>query len=212
MGSKPQIILVGGGGHCRACIDVIELEDRFEIAGIVERSDVSQGDSILGYPILGGDDDLPNLAEKFPYALVTVGQIKNPEPRIRLYKTLLESEFQIPTIISPLAYVSKHACIGLGTIVMHHAIVNACVKVGINCILNTKALLEHDVCVGDNCHISTNSVLNGESIIGSNTFVGSGSIIREGISIGKRCLIRAGSRVIKNIADNKTHIDQDIIL
>jgi len=49
---KPQIILIGGGGHCRACIDVIEMENRFQIAGIVERSESSSGNHILGYPII----------------------------------------------------------------------------------------------------------------------------------------------------------------
>ena len=33
---KEKIILIGGGGHCRACIDVIEQEGRFTIAGIVD--------------------------------------------------------------------------------------------------------------------------------------------------------------------------------
>lgn len=208
---NPLIILVGGGGHCRACIDVIELEDRFQIAGIIEKPEAAQGDNILGYPILGSDNELPILVKDFPYALVAIGQIKRPEPRIRLYESLLELGFQLPIIISPLAYVSKYACIGTGTIVMHHAIVNACANVGNNCILNTKTLLEHDVCVGDNCHISTRSVLNGESIIGSGTFIGSGTIIRECVSIGKNCVLGAGSRVAKNIADNETYTDQDIL-
>lgn len=206
---KHQIILIGGGGHCRACIDVIELENRFQISGIVERPEASHGNNILGYPILGSDDNLPALAKKFPHALVTIGQIKNPDPRIRLYERLLELNFQIPEIISPLAYVSKHACIGTGTIVMHHAMINAGASVGNNCIVNTKALIEHDVCVGDNCHISTTSVLNGESIIGSSTFVGSGGIIKGGVLVGKNCIIGAGARVIKNIPDNKMYIGQD---
>lgn len=207
--SKPQIILIGGGGHCRACIDVIELENRFQIAGIVERPEASSENHILGYPILGSDDDLPALAKIFSYALVTIGQIKSPKPRIRLYEHLLELYFQIPVIISPLAYISKHAKIGQGTIAMHQTIVNAGANVGNNCILNTRALLEHDVCVGDNCHISTNSVINGASIIGPGSFVGSSSIIREGVSVGKNCIIGAGTRVIKNISENKTYIGQD---
>ena len=33
---KKNIILIGGGGHCKSCIDVIEAEDKFEIAGIVD--------------------------------------------------------------------------------------------------------------------------------------------------------------------------------
>jgi len=55
---KEKIILIGGGGHCKSCIDVIEQEGRFEIAGIVERPNSSGIPSVLGYPIIGTDDYL----------------------------------------------------------------------------------------------------------------------------------------------------------
>jgi len=33
--SKQKIILIGGGGHCKSCIDVIEEEGKYEIAEIL---------------------------------------------------------------------------------------------------------------------------------------------------------------------------------
>lgn len=33
---QPEIILIGGGGHCKACIDVIETERKYRIAGIID--------------------------------------------------------------------------------------------------------------------------------------------------------------------------------
>ena len=32
-----KIILVGGGGHCKSVIDVIEQENKFKISGIVDQ-------------------------------------------------------------------------------------------------------------------------------------------------------------------------------
>ena len=69
-------------------IDVIEQEGRFDIAGVVERPVYTESGSILGYPILGTDDDLPELRKQIEYAIITVGQIKTPEPRMRLYELL----------------------------------------------------------------------------------------------------------------------------
>ncbi len=37
--SKERIILIGGGGHCRSVIDVIELSNKFEILGIIDREE-----------------------------------------------------------------------------------------------------------------------------------------------------------------------------
>ncbi|MBI4645951.1 MAG: acetyltransferase, partial [Bacteroidia bacterium] len=33
MKGKQKIILIGGGGHCKACSDVIETEGKYNIAG-----------------------------------------------------------------------------------------------------------------------------------------------------------------------------------
>ena len=85
---KPSLILIGGGGHCRACIDVLEQEGKFKIAGIVERLGAPTN-SIFGYPIIGNDDNLPKLREQFNLALVTVGQIKKTGVRKRLFKKLI---------------------------------------------------------------------------------------------------------------------------
>ena len=34
---KEKIILIGGGGHCKSCIDVIEAQGRFQIMAIVAK-------------------------------------------------------------------------------------------------------------------------------------------------------------------------------
>ena len=46
--TNPKIILVGAGGHCRSCIDVIEQEGRFEILGIVDKAGQGEPNSVLG--------------------------------------------------------------------------------------------------------------------------------------------------------------------
>jgi len=140
-----EIILVGGGGHCKSVIDVIEQEGKFKIAGIIEKDRSLIGNKVLNYEVIGCDDDLKELRKKYDYALVTIGQIKNSTPRIKIFEKLKKLEFQLPVIISPLAYVSKYASLEEGTIVMHYALVNANAKVGKNCIINTKAIIEHDV-------------------------------------------------------------------
>jgi sugar O-acyltransferase (sialic acid O-acetyltransferase NeuD family) len=160
MTHKEELILIGGGGHCRSCIDVIELADRFTIRGIVDEKDCLD-DGLAPYPLLGREQDLVELAKSCKNFLITIGQIKSPEPRIRLFEHLKELGVTLPIIVSPLAHVSCHAQLEEGTIIMHHALVNAGAFVGRNCIINTKALIEHDAIIEDHCHISTAAVVNG---------------------------------------------------
>jgi sugar O-acyltransferase (sialic acid O-acetyltransferase NeuD family) len=154
--------------------------------------------------VIGVDSDLSNLAKTYQYALITIGQMRNAEHRIRLYQKAIQLGFQLPVIIAPTAYVSHRAKLGSGTIVMHGAIVNAGASVGINCTINSHALIEHDARVGDHCHISTGAILNGDVTVGAGSFVGSGSVTKQGILIGKGCLVGMGVSVRHNLAD-QTH-------
>ena len=85
---KEKIILIGGGGHCSACIDVIEQEGRFTIAGIVDVPEKKQH-NVLGYSVIGSDADLAELIKTFPNVLITLGQIKSPTRRMELFNDLM---------------------------------------------------------------------------------------------------------------------------
>lgn len=199
---KYELILIGAGGHARSCIDVIEQQGYFQIAGLIglpEQKEVKPLE--YGYDVIGVDSDLSRLASSYKYALIAIGQIKSAEHRIQLYDQVRQLGFKLPTIVSPTAYVSRHATIGVGTIVMHGAIVNAGASIGDNCIINSCALIEHDVRVGDHCHISTGAILNGGVNVGAGSFIGSGSVAKHGITIGDRCVVGMGTLVRHNLSD-----------
>ena len=190
-----EIILIGGGGHCKSVIDVIEQEGKFNIAGIVDKEKLL-GSKVLGYPIIGSDLDLLDLSKKYKNALITIGQIKSPDLRIKLYEKTIKAGFLLPTIVSPRAYISKYASIGAGNVIMHGVLINADAEIGSNCIINTKALIEHDCKISDHCHISTNVVLNGDVIVERGCFIGSQSVVKERSHIKLNSIYTYGS-VIK---------------
>jgi sugar O-acyltransferase (sialic acid O-acetyltransferase NeuD family) len=192
-----SILLVGAGGHAHACIDVIEQGKQYTIAGLVGLPD-EVGSKVLGYPIVGTDIELPALSGEFAHVLIALGQIKTPEPRMRLFEKLLQSGCGLPIIVSPYAYVSPHARLGAGSIVMHGAVINAGAVIGQNCIINSQALVEHDAIIEDHCHIATATVINGGVRIGAGSFVGSGSRVKQGVVMGERCLIGMGQLVLSN--------------
>jgi len=193
---KEDIILIGGGGHCNACIDVIEQEGRFRIIGILDLP-VLVGTRIMNYDIIGTDDDFPRMSKKVSNYLITVGQIKSPEKRISLFKMVKAMNVRLVTIVSPLAYIATSAKIGEGSIIMHHALVNANANIGLNCIINSKCLIEHDAIIGSHCHISTGAIINGNAEVGEETFFGSGAVAVHGSKIPSRSFIKAGSLFIK---------------
>lgn len=200
---RQKIILIGGGGHCKSCIDVIEAEGKYTIAGIIDREE-NLHKKVLSYEIIGTDQELPHIIKEYKNFLITIGQVKNAERRIEIYNILMRNNANVPSIISPFAYVSKYARIGRGTIVLHHAVINTNAIIGENCIINTGAIIEHDCFIGNHCHISTGSLINGECTIKNNTFIGSNSVLLNGTTIGESIVLGAGSTVVDSI--NKSGI------
>jgi len=197
-----NLILIGGGGHCRSCIDVIEQEGKYQIAGIVDVPEKIH-QRILGYEIIGTDEELPLMAKQYSSFLITIGQIRSANKRILLFKRLRELGARFPVIFSPLSYVSKHATVAKGTIVMHHALVNAGAKIGANCIINTKALIEHDAVVEDHCHIATAAIVNGGVKMKSGTFFGSNAVTRGYVVVGEKSFINCGAKVQCDVSPRK---------
>lgn len=187
-----QLILIGGGGHCKSCIDVIEQEGCYKIIGILDKQE-HVGQKVLGYEVVGTDDDIERFIIQGVYFLITIGQIHSSEPRKKIFLKLKKMEALVASVVSPRAYVSKHVCFEEGTIVMHDALLNAGASIGKNCIINSKSLIEHDVVIGDHCHISTGAVINGGVVVQEGTFFGSGAVSKECVSTVKNAFIKAGS-------------------
>lgn len=203
--TKKNIVLIGGGGHCKSCIEVIESIEKYNIVGVLDLPS-EYGKKILNYEVIGNDNDYLKYKEQGCCFLVTAGQIKSASLRKRIFEKLESIDAEIETIIAPSATVSNYTEIGKGTIIMHHSIVNAGVRIGKNCIINTNSLLEHDVIVGNHTHVSTKAAVNGNVKIGNDSFVGSMSSISNGIVIGNEIVIGAASTVIENCLEPGVYV------
>lgn len=194
--NQRNLILIGGGGHCKSVIDVAESAG-YNIIGILDISE-NIGKSVLDYKVIGTDDDILQFADKAEF-IITVGFIKSPAIRMRIFDKVKEAGGKLATIIASTAHVSRYASLGEGTVVMHQAVVNAGTRIGENCIINTFCNIEHDAVIGDQCHISTGAMVNGDCKVGKLCFIGSQSVLANGISICDDVIVGAGSLVRKNI-------------
>lgn len=206
--NKP-LILIGGGGHCKSVIEAAESAG-YQIMGVLDLPE-ELGKPVLATKVVGTDDDIPAYVDKAEF-VITVGFIKSPATRIKLYNKVKEAGGRLATIIASTAYVSKYATIGEGTVVMHHAFVNAGAKVGANVILNTFTNVEHDAVIGDQCHISTGTMVNGECVVGERCFIGSQSVLANGITVGDDIVVGAGSLVRKSISQKGIYSGNPAIL
>ncbi|HEY0655317.1 MAG TPA: acetyltransferase [Chryseosolibacter sp.] len=198
---KNSLILIGGGGHCRSLIDVIEAHGNFNIVGIVDTRE-NVGREIEGYRIIGTDEDLPTLVAEHKNFVIAVGHVKSNAVRKKLFNTVKNLNGHFPTIVSPRAYVAKNAKLGEGVVVLHNAFINRNSLVEDNCIVNTGSIIEHDCKIGRHCHVAPHATVNGGCSIGSDVLIGTSAVIIQGVSIGQNSVVGAGAVVIRNVGDN----------
>ena len=94
--NKPNIILIGAGGHAKSCIDVINSESKYNIFGLIGLSS-QVGSKVCGYPVIGTDDQLNEIVNDVSQAVIAIGDQKK---RSILYKYLINNGFKLPNIIA----------------------------------------------------------------------------------------------------------------
>lgn len=200
---QKNLILVGGGGHCKSVIDVAESAG-YNILGILDMPE-DVGKQVLDYKVIGTDDDIPLYVDKAEF-IITVGQIKSPATRKTIAERIENAGGKFATIIAADAYISKYAEVGEGSVIMHRAFLNAEAKVGKHSIINTLTNLGHEVNVGDFCHLSTGVMVCGNARIEDSVFIGSQSVINQGVNIIEGTVIGSMTCVNKTISESGTYV------
>lgn len=153
--------------------------------------------------VLSGVECMPFsvFEEKYPCDIAEV-IISLGEPKYRelLYDKVTASNYTLPTLIHPEAYVSQRAKFGQGVIVKPKAVLSNA-TINDNSLIADLATVGHDVVIGKHCVVSGHSTINGGSVLANNVFVGVSANIREGTKIGKFSIVSMAAAIFKDIDD-----------
>lgn len=188
------MIIYGASGHAKVIIDCLQAS-QVPITAIFD--DNPEIEQLLGLPVSG-----PYQAQHQPEEPIIIA-VGNNQIRQKI-TTLVQHTYG--KVIHPSAVISAYAKVGDGTVVFHHAVIQASATIGRHCIINTSASVDHDCVLEDFVHISPNTTLSGNVSVGEGTHIGAGAIVIPGISIGKWCVIGAGTVVTKDIPDYATAV------
>ena len=191
-----RIAIIGSGGFGCEVYNIIN-DIGYECIGFIDKS---VENSKLPIPIIGHEDNINNLMERFLFnqCILAIG---SGEKRRCIYKVLKNNSIFFPKIIAPSLYNYSNL-IDSGSIIYPGVILMSNTKIGKFTLLNSGVTLGHDVVVGDFCNINPGVNIAGGVTIGDGSFIGIGSCIRENIVLGENVIIGAGSVVINNVPDN----------
>jgi sugar O-acyltransferase (sialic acid O-acetyltransferase NeuD family) len=159
------------------------------------------GQELLGVPILGGDDLLPELVNRgVSHFAVGLGSIGDNRPRERLFQLALSYKLEPLTVIHPSSICSKWAKVGPGSQLFPGCIVNAGAAIGANTIIYSGAIVEHDCILDDHVYVATGARLTSTVRVEKVAYIGAGATVRQRITIGEGALVGAGAVVVKDVA------------
>jgi UDP-perosamine 4-acetyltransferase len=186
-----RVVILGGGGHAKVVVDILEEMARFEIAGYCAPEPTPDG--LLGYPWLGADDALRPEREA---VFVAIGDNRR---RMDCIDSLRQRGFRLINALSPRAVISKHVTLGDGVVVMPGAVINAGARIGDGAIINTNASVDHDCEIRACAHIAPGTALAGWVRVGEGAFLGVGTSVIPRIGIGAWTTVGAGSVVVADL-------------
>jgi acetyltransferase EpsM len=198
--SDPTALIVyGAGGHGKSLIELVRLLGGYRLAGVIDDG-VPAGSEVLGVPVLGGAEVLPDVyARGVRLAANAVGGIGNLAVRIRVFERLAQAGFDCPAVVHPTAFVEASASLSPGVQVFPHAYVGSSARAGFGVIINTGAIISHDVVLGDYTNVSPGAMLAGAVTVGERTLIGMGVTINLEVAIGAGVRIGNGATVKQDV-------------
>lgn len=196
---KPNIVVIGASGHASVIIDIIERQDKYIIAGLID-SYKPIGTKIFNYEVIGTEKDLTALVKQHHITggIIAIGDNFD---RYSMFEKIeaLALNFTYISAIHPNAIIGKQVLIKPGTAIMPGAIANANAVIGDFCILNTASTLGHDCEMQAFSSLAPGVNIAGHVTIGTCSSIGIGSSVIGGVSIGSHTHIGAGSTVVKDV-------------
>jgi len=198
-----DVILWGGGGHAKVCIEIIRAAGKLSLYGILDFT-LPVGSSVLGVPVIGSDTALEEIRSRgVTSAVLGIGAVFSHSSRSALLQRLREAGYELPNIVHPRAVVDPSAKMGGGSVVFAHATVGADAAIGDGCIINSGAVVSHDCRLGHNVHLAPGALLAGWVVVGNNTLVGMGAAIFWRTKIGSGVTINNGAIVDQDVPEGQ---------
>ena len=196
-----SMILIGGGGHARVLIELINEGGDYQIAGILDPN-LKVGEQVKGIPVLGTDTELSLLQEQgVQNVAIAVGSVKSNDLRITLFEQCHQLGLNMPSLVHHRAILSTDVSLSAGVQIMAGAIIQTDTTIGAGTVINTGAQVDHDCQIGNHAFLAPGVVLSGGVTVGDRAFVGAGAVVIQGVNIGEQAVIAAGAVVVQDVAD-----------
>ena len=171
--AKGNLLIVGAGSYALLVAEIAKDMACFEkIAFVDDTTQITKN----GTRVVGTTRDIVRLAEEYSHIVVGIG---NPKVRLAfLEKIQKETTYQIPSLISPRAYVSPSAKVMNGCVIEPMAVVHMACVLEEGCIISAGAVVNHESVCHKGVHVDCNATVASYAQVPPETKICSGEVFR----------------------------------
>ncbi|QBJ61963.1 NeuD/PglB/VioB family sugar acetyltransferase [Pseudoalteromonas sp. DL-6] len=200
MKNKP-LVMIGGGGHAAALLEILLLQGRDVIA--VVAPEITAGKELFkGIKHFKNDNAILDFSPNEVELVNGIGAMPYSGLRTKIHLEFKSKFYQFATVIANSAHVSTNAAIAQGAQVLTNATICIGSKIGFGTIINTSASIDHDCEIAAFCHIAPGVVMSGQVHVKESVHIGTGAKVINSIQIGKNTIIGVGANVLKTLPDS----------
>lgn len=193
-----RALVLGAGGHGRVVHDIVLQARPYEVVGFLDNNPEIHGRRVDGLPVLGGIDDLSQIARDFEVEGVVIA-IGDNGVRRGLARHVENAGIELLSAIHPSATLARNATIGRNVVIAAGVVVCAHCQIGDSVILNTGCIIDHQTMIGEGSHICPGVRIAGRVKVEPGTFVGIGATVIPKVTLGCESIVGAGAVVIEDV-------------
>lgn len=191
-----RFVVIGAGGFSKEVADMLADLGQKPVAFFDEHSS-SPEHATTGLPVVSDPAQLP----EHDAMCIAIG---DAGVRARLAGRFAGTP--MPALVHPSAFVSPHAVLGAGALVMNNTVVSASAVIGAHCILNVGVYVAHDCVVGAFTHLAAGVNLGGGAQVGESCLCGTSSVLLPGVKIDSGVTLGAGAVVHRDLRSGVTAV------
>lgn len=198
-----NVVILGTGG---TSIDIYDLvQDINNDVGRIDyrcvgfaTDDVQEfGRDIYGVRVIGPITEIGGLVDA--WFVNGIGSPKSYQKKPDIIERVNAPADRWLTLIHPTAHVSRHAVIGLGTVIFPHVTICANVIIGDHVVVLPNSVISHDATIGDYCCVAGGVCVSGNVTVRRAAYLGTNCCIREGVSVESDAMIGMGAVILKDV-------------
>jgi|LSQX01.3.fsa_nt_gb sugar O-acyltransferase (sialic acid O-acetyltransferase NeuD family) len=189
-------------------LDVIKLIDAinraaptWRIIGFLDDNKETHGEIVMGYPVLGGREIIPELVKANTYFFNNVTGHWSKSQHIA---SILDAYgCRTPNLIHP-AIDMNYVSIGRGCILPEGCVAGSNTRIGNFVSVRLSTLISHDVTIEDHVFIGPGVTIGSNVVIKRGSFIGAGATIMLNRVVGEFSVVGAGALVTKDVPAGET--------